>query len=189
MSATKAQILRAIDDYREKIIDEVQKRCDSFCGDLLQSAIDSRIYMRPLAHDITGNLINSIVVCLYKERKPILAWYAYESIDNAIGRKMTYPRRYWFESDYQSSESSYRPNVRTNMGFGEDDAKKFFMGYKPKGKNLFDIVVAYTTEYAEWVEMARHSTGILRAYDNAGKIAITTLKLPRKFSGYSGSLF
>lgn len=149
--------------------------------------------MRPLAHDFTGNLLNSIVVCLYRERKPILAWYAYESIDNAIAPKMTAPKRYWFESDYQNTESAYHykspAEVETDMGFGENDAKRFFMGYKPKGKNMFDIIVAYTTEYAEWVEMHRHTTGVLRAYENAGKIAITTLKLPRKFSGYSGSLF
>lgn len=184
MSATNASIVeRAIKDYTKKMYDEIQKRCDSYCGELLSIAITERIKMRPAAHDFTGNLLNSIVVCLYRERKPLRAYFAYETIDNAIRVKMTNPRNYFFKDDYQHTESRYHGSgpaeVPTNQGLGEDDAIRFFQQYKPSGNNIFDIVVAYTTEYASYVEAARGTVGFLQAYDRAENIGVEFLGLPR----------
>ncbi len=184
MSATKAQILKAIGDYREKIIAEVEKRCRDYCEDLCWSAINSR-KSAPDAHDFTGNLLGSIVVGLYKEREPVVAYYSAEqNIAKAIQVKMSanakYKKKYTFNPDYTGVPSVFKADVRTDKGWGEDDARQFFQWYRPQGKNLFDIVVAYTTEYADWVEMERETTGILNTYDHAGKVGMVLLRLPRK---------
>ena len=133
------------------------------------------------AHNFTGNLINSIVVCLYKNKEPINAYYAAQYVPKAIQVKMRYRKRksYRFNPDYDGEKSHYLPTVQTNGGWGEDDARRFFQSFVPGGKNLFDIVVAYPVEYGKWVEMKRGTTGILRTYEHAGQVGVTYLKLER----------
>lgn len=182
MSATNSQIIhKGIQEYRKKIFDDVEKRCRKFCTDMCQEAIRAR-KTADGAHNFTGNLLTSIVVCLYREREPINAYYAAQYVPKAIQVKMRARkrRRYRFNPDYDGAISSYLPTVQTNGGWGEDDARVFFQNYIPQGKNLFDIVVAYPVEYANWVEMQRGTTGILQSYQHASQVGMTYLKLPRK---------
>lgn len=181
MSATNATIIRkAFADYRKEIFNEVEIRCRKFCTDLCQEAIRARQESNG-AHNFTGNLINSIVVCLYKNKEPINAYYAAQYVPKAIQVKMRYRKRksYRFNPDYDGEKSHYLPTVQTNGGWGEDDARRFFQSFVPGGKNLFDIVVAYPVEYGNWVEMKRGTTGILRTYEHAGQVGVTYLKLER----------
>ena len=181
MSATNATIIRkAFADYRKEIFNEVEIRCRKFCTDLCQEAIRAR-QESDGAHNFTGNLINSIVVCLYKNKEPINAYYAAQYVPKAIQVKMRYRKRksYRFNPDYDGEKSHYLPTVQTNGGWGEDDARRFFQSFVPSGKNLFDIVVAYPVEYGKWVEMQRGTTGILRTYEHAGQVGVTYLKLER----------
>lgn len=182
MSATNASIIRkAFAGYRNEIFDEVESRCRKFCTDLCQEAIRAR-QEADGAHNFTGNLISSIVVCLYKNREPINAYYAAQYVPKAIQVKMRQRKRrsYRFNPDYDGEKSHYLPTVQTNGGWGEDDARDFFQQYSPSGKNLFDIVVAYPVEYGKWVETKRGTTGIMRTYEHAGRVGITYLKLVRK---------
>jgi len=180
MSATNANIVRnAIAKYRIMIFDEVEIRCRKFCAELCQSAITYR-KSNPRAHNFTGNLLNSIVVCLYRLGSPIYACYAADRTTKAIQVKMTHPKSYFFKGDYDGKSSRYHPTVVTDEGWGEDDARQFFQSYRPEGKNLFDIVVAYPTEYGEWVEMKRSSTGIMQTYAHAEQVGVSYLKLVRK---------
>lgn len=183
MSATNKHILDAIDDYRKKIIDEVEGRCRDYCQDLCWSAIRYR-RENPDAHDFTGNLLSSIVVCLYKNRNPLTAYYASEQfIPKAIQVKMSanakYRKRYSFDPDYSGTPSEFRAGVKTDKGWGEEDARQFFQWYRPKGKNLFDIVVAYPVEYANIIEKIRGTTGIVDTYTHAEKVGVFWLKLER----------
>lgn len=183
MSATNKHILAAIDDYRKKIVDEVENRCKEYCEDLCWSAIRYR-RENPDAHDFTGNLISSIVVCLYREKKPVTAYYASEQfIPKAIQVKMSanakYRKRYFFNPDYSGTTSGFRAEIRTDKGWGEEDARQFFQWYRPKGKNLFDIVVAYPVEYADFIESKRSTTGIIDTYTHAEKVGVFYLKLHR----------
>lgn len=182
MSATNASIVHnALADYRKKILDEVEIRCRKFCTDLCQEAIRERKNAKG-AHNFTGNLLNSIVVCLYREGEPINAYYAAQYVPKAIQVKMRARKRksYRFNPDYDGDKSHYLPTVQTNGGWGEDDARNFFWQYTPKGNNLFDIVVAYPVEYGDWVEMKRGTTGILQTYAHADQVGVTYLKLVRK---------
>lgn len=189
MSATKAQIVKAVGDYREKIIAEVQERCEGFCEQLVYAAIKNRKIAFG-AHDFTGNLLNSIVVCLYKERKPLSAWYAADTHLPKVKRaEMTYrtsrkngkkPVTVYFNPDYSGDVTAFTPLLITDESWGIEDAKNFFNSYTPKGKNVFDIVVAYTSEYAEYIEIERGTTGILSARQEAELDSKTFLRLPRK---------
>lgn len=182
MSATnKAVIHKAFADYRKQILDEVEIRCRKFCTDLCQEAINAR-QNTDGAHNFTGNLLNSIVVCLYREREPINAYYAAQYVPKAIQVKMRERKRksYRFNPDYDGDKSHYLPTVQTNGGWGEDDARNFFQNYTPKGKNLFDIVIAYPVEYANWIEIKRGTTGIMRAYSWSEQVSVQYLKLVRK---------
>ncbi len=182
MPVTNAQIIhKAIADYRTQIFDEVEKRCRKFCTDLCQEAIRDR-QNAPGAHNYTGNLINSIVVCLYRDKEPINAYYAAQYVPKAIQVKMRQRKRksYRFNPDYDGEKSNYLPEVQTNGGWGEDDARHFFQQYVPQGKNLFDIVVAYPVEYGKWIEMKRSTTGIMQAYSHADAVGVQYLKLVRK---------
>jgi hypothetical protein len=182
MPGTNATIIHnAIANYKQAIFDEVEKRCRKFCTDLCQEAIRDR-QSAPGAHNFTGNLINSIVVCLYREKEPINAYYAAQYVPKAIQVKMRQRKRkrYRFNPDYDGEKSSYLPEVQTNGGWGEDDARNFFQSYVPQGKNLFDIVVAYPVEYGKWVEMKRSTTGIMQAYGHAEAVGVQYLKLVRK---------
>lgn len=182
MSATnKAVIHKAFADYRKQILDEVEIRCRKFCTDLCQEAINARQNTEG-AHNFTGNLLNSIVVCLYREREPINAYYAAQYVPKAIQVKMRERKRksYRFNPDYDGDKSHYLPTVQTNGGWGEDDARNFFQSYTPKGKSLFDIVIVYPVEYANWIEIKRGTTGIMRAYSWSEQVSVQYLKLVRK---------
>ena len=181
MSATNAHIVHnAIAGYREKVFDEVEKRCRKFCSDLCRAAIVAR-RVDPEAHNFTGNLLNSIVVCLYKNREPVNAYYAAQYVPKAIRVKMTVRKYgYRFKPDYDGDNSKYRPEIETDKGWGVNDAKNFFRNYTPAGKNLFDIVIVYPVEYANWIEMERGTTGIMQTYAWAQEVGIRYLKLVRK---------
>lgn len=165
-------------DYHKRILDEVEKRCYDYCEELCRSAVSYR-KSEPEKHDFTGNLLNSIAVCLYRDGNPKEAWYSQDIVFEATQAKMTAPRKYRFFNDYSGAKSRYNPDVKTDEGYGANDALNFFMSYRPAGRRAFDIVVAYTTEYADWVEQERGTTGIMRTYDFADRTAIQFLQLPR----------
>ena len=188
MPVTNRQIVhQAIAGYKKQILEEIKNRCIRFCEHLCQEAIRQRA-INKRAHDFTGNLINSIVVCLYEKGKPEYAAYAAKYATEAIQVKMRLRpsksgigyKSYRFKHDYEGKSSAYLPRVDTNGGWGVDDARDFFWSYSPKGGNLFDIVVAYPVEYAEWIEKERATTGILQTYAHAEAVGVTYLKLVRK---------
>lgn len=179
MARNKAVITKAVENYKNQvIIPTMEAELKKWCSHILDAAIMAR-QRNTRAHNFTGNLLNSIVVCLYKNRKPVMAWYAHDRVPEAIMPKMKkrLRKRIFFKRDYDGEESAYLPTVETNGGWGRDDAQEFFESYKPKGNNLFDIVVAYTVEYANWVQMERGTAGILNTYAYAERTGKTFLKL------------
>ena len=180
MSATKALVNKAFEEYRKQMEDEIEKRCRSFCAELCEAAVHYRL-SHPHAHNYTGNLINSIVVALYRKGKPIHASYANEIMPKALQVKMTASHgKYFFRRDYSNQKYTvYIPEVETNEFLGLDDAMYVAQNYKPAGHNMFDILVAYSTEYAEYIERERQNTGIINTYAHAERVGIQFLGLPK----------
>lgn len=184
MAGTNKQVLdKAFKDFRNRIIEVTREKMNQWCWQILESAVRSR-ENDPNAHDFTGNLLNSIVVCLYEEGKPYAPYFASDLVPPAIRPKMRKIRLsnhrrigYRFYPDYSGSNSVYIPTVDTNGGWGREDAEEFFASYRPGGKNMFDIVVAYTVEYANWVQMQRQTTGILQTKHFAYRTGMKFLML------------
>lgn len=175
-------IHKAIQRWKTEAIEpELEKRCRRFCSELCLKAIEARRNANG-AHDYTGNLLNSIVTCLYKNKQPIIAYYAaqytYEAIDVKMSGTQSRGGRYHFDPDYSGRKSNYVPLVETDRGWGVDDARDFFQSYRPSGNDLFNIVVAYPVEYANWVEMHRQTTGFVATLDYAEKNGIALLSIP-----------
>lgn len=176
MDVTK-QAHKAIEEHWQKILNIVEEKCRTYCSNLCLEAIKQR-QNNPNAHNFTGNLLNSIVVCLYRDNKPVAAYYAAQYAAEAIQVKMRMRkrRRYFFNPDYDGEKSAYLPTIQTNGGWGVDDAKEFFSDYRPNSGNVFDIVVVYPVEYATWIEYKRGSTGIVQTRDFAERIGVSFLK-------------
>ena len=177
-AANRAIVRQGIKAYKEEILKTVQFNAELFCDFLCEQAIKHR-ETAPGKHDFTGNLLNSIVVCLYKKNKPVYASYAAERVAKAIQVKMTAPKKYSFKSDYEGAQSYYNPTIKTDEGWGERDAAAFFRSYNPHNNSLFTIVVAYPVEYADWVEAMRATAGILNVYVEANNHGVQYLMLPR----------
>lgn len=179
MVKNKSNIAKAVEQYKFNIIiPTMEKHLRKWCRNILDAAIKAR-QKNPQAHNFTGNLLNSIVVCLYKNGRPIIAYFSSDIVPEAIMPKMKkrLRKRVFFKRDYDGEESAYLPTIETNGGWGKDDAQEFFESYKPKGNNLFDVVVAYTVEYANWVQMERGTAGILNTYAYAERTGKTFLRL------------
>jgi hypothetical protein len=170
----------AFKDFEKNILDTTEQELKRYCWQILDAAIKAREHF-PGAHDFTGNLLNSIVVCLYKRRNPVIAYFSSSLVPEAIRPKMRILRssekRYGFNPDYSGDYSIYKPTVPTNGGWGRDDAENFFETFVPDGNNLFDIVVAYTVEYADWVNQQRGTTGILETEKYARRAGMKLLQL------------
>lgn len=171
------QAAQKVAQYKTAVMDEIQRRCSKYIDELTDLAIEYR-RTNLVAHDFTGNLLNSIAVALYRSGKLVEANFASDRVEPAIKRKMTVRNgHYYFSNDYSGVESEYDPTIDTDEGFGRDDAHRFVASYRPPGRHLFDIVVVYATEYATWVERMRASTGILALWADAPYIAVTCLEL------------
>lgn len=180
------QAARKVAAYKIAVMDEIERRCDKYLDQLLDAAIKYRLTNED-AYDFTGNLINSICVGLWRERKLVKAVYSSNKVPKAVWSKATAmydkdgnPVRHYLAYDYSGGVDTYlTAEVNTNRGWGKTDALMFINSYQPEGDNYFDIVVAYTTEYALFVERVRKTTGILNTYMDAEALAFRTLELGR----------
>ena len=159
--ASNGDILRiALERQMESKYDEMESRFKKHCDDICEQAVDFRLD-NPNAHDFTGNLLNSIVVALYRRGKLVQATFSSSMVPGEIAPKMTKGKFYHWKPDYQGDERTFLPDVQTDEGYGKYDAQSFVVYYKPDPKAVFEIVCAYTAEYATWVEQQRNTTGFL----------------------------
>lgn len=162
---------------RDTVYPRVRQKTLKLAERLIEKAIQYR-ESAPEKHDFTGNLLNSVVAVVYEDGKPIEAFFTKDKVNKPIARKMTRPNRYHRKVDYEGVESNYTPEIQTDKGKGTIDAVDFFSNYVPQNKAKFNLVVAYTTEYASWVEQFRHTTGFAWEYDYAKKYGWRLLNLP-----------
>ena len=163
----------------DEILKKVEVNVYQLGYDLLRRAISFR-WNNPNGHNITGNLITSIVVCIYRDNKPRIAYYTEDyNIKKAVVKKMSLRKRKKFNlyPDYEGAAATYKPSVETNKGWGIDDARRFAQSYRPNSGSAFDIVVCYPVEYASFVENERQSTGIVETYNDAKSFSLHFLQM------------
>lgn len=176
--SNEAILRRGITEFRKQQYDLLEKKLAGYCGRLLNEAVEARLdaSISGKGHNFTGNLINSIVVGLFREGNLVLFVTpsdAGQEIERPIRKKMTYPFKYYFSENTKKSKygldwdqthpsSYYEPEIKTNLSYGNADASRFIRAYPADKNAIFQIVVGYTTEYASFVESKRGTTGYLR---------------------------
>lgn len=181
-SQNRKVIENAFKDFRMNTIPvETIKQLKLICQNILVSAIRYRLELsHSKGHDYTGNLINSIVVVLYQDGEIADVWSAGEhgQIKKPICRKMTARKKaYYYSNDYSNTRSKYRAEVPTNRGVADEDIQAFLNSNTPSVQEGFCVAVAYTVEYAGWVEIERGTTGYVQTYYNAKKLFNKSFKL------------
>ena len=188
MADNNSVISEAIKRFYEKTVKpKTYQRLYGWCEMLIKSAVQFRLSAAN-AHNFTGNLINSIVVILYEgtshanffsntvtKKGPIRAEM---SSKNARGKNRKY--KIHFRPDWEGKHSGYLPEVPTDGSWGEQDASDFAMRYRPRVNGEYAVVVAYTSEYAAWVEWQRHTTGYFEMLKHTEDTAISFVGLKRK---------
>lgn len=170
---------KLVQQMHNEILKEVEVNVYQLGYDLLRRAISFR-WNHPDGHNITGNLLNSIVVCIYRDNKPRIAYFTEDfNIKKAVLKKMSERKRKKVNiyPDYEGAHATYKPEVKTNKGWGIDDARNFARNYRPNSGSAFDIVVCYPVEYATFVENERQSTGIQQTYQDAKGFALHFLQM------------
>ena len=186
MSGVNTQIVRkAFDGYAKHIDKIVYSKLDKWCVEILRKAVFERL--NPVdGHNFTGNLINSICVVLYRKSTGTkTTYFAYDKaglklpirreISGLNARKRQRKNRIWFRPDWSGETSALRGSglIPTDQSWGQNDAAKFAMNWLPRnGECDFVICVAYTAEYASFVEHERNTTGILQTELFVEKTAI-----------------
>lgn len=156
-----------IQQIKDIVTECTEKEMDKFCLYLLQQAILGR--KTGGGHNVTGNLINSLVVLLYKKGRFVSGYFAHEDLKKPPLRvKMTAGKKYYIKPTWDGGSFAGKVGVDTNEGWGMDDAIDFASSYKSNPSNLFEVVVACPVEYAGFIA---HDTGLIRA-DWAAKIVI-----------------
>lgn len=172
MDSNLKVIKSAMNSFRNQIDAEVTKRLNLLCRNILTGAIRARLSQQR-GHDYTGNLLNSIVVVLYDEGaiSTVLTSGKDGMIRQPISGKM-YARKkpFYFPKDYSGrSQSHYIADVTTNRGYADEDIERFLAENNPSFTNGYCITVAYTVEYADWIESQRQTTGYLESQKYAGR--------------------
>ena len=171
---------KAFNEFRtENVETAIYKTLDEICRNLLLDAVIANRRRNAGAHQFTGNLINSIVVILYwKNEGSIDKYFAYDRINKPIQREMSSitsrgtarKNLYRFHPDWQQRDSAYRPELPTDFSTGPEDARNFASAWMPQTGKPFEICVAYTSEYADWVESERKTTGYLQSIAYTKKV-------------------
>lgn len=180
--------------------------CD-WCEILLREAVELRKNPAVLGgdgevtsgHNFTGNLINSICVVLYqKSTSKKTKFFAYRDvglkpairreISSLTFRKTTRKNKVHFrpgskfgDVDWSGVRSTLRAEnlIPTDESYGRDDAVKFAESWTPTLSADFVICVAYTSEYANWVEMRNGTTGIVEMKAYAARTGVELIGLNR----------
>jgi len=176
MADTNKDIIdKAFKGYAEHIDKVVYNALDKWCVEILRKAIFERLNADG-AHNFTGNLINSICVLLYRKSKgTVTTYFGYDKaglqlpirreLSGITARKTHRKNRVRFRVDWdQQFDSFIRGDslIGTDESWGQNDAQQFAKYWLPQSSNSdFVICVAYTSEYASFVEHERQTTGIL----------------------------
>lgn len=183
----RKEIKKAFDDFKKNEVNiAMSKKLSLYCENILLKAIRFRLEQsHSRGHDYTGNLINSIVVILYDdgEISGVFAAGREGQIRKPICRKMSARKKaYYYNNDWSNTKSSYRAELPTNRGVADEDVASFINSNTPSVENGFCITVAYTVEYAGWVEFERGTTGFLETEAFASRSVRKMFKMIKQVS-------
>lgn len=184
VGTNRSIVEKAFKGYAEHIDKVVYNRLDQWCEQILREAVFERMMLsRTNGYNITGNLINSICVILYRKSLNQKTSYFAEQTGlkpavrreltalNTRGRRRSYRIRV---RDWSGKSITVNPDnlIPTDESFGIQDAHQFASMWYPRNDSDFVICVAYTSEYASFVEHQRQTTGFLETMSFVGQTAV-----------------
>lgn len=184
VGTNRSIVEKAFKGYAEHIDKVVYNRLDQWCEQILREAVFERMMLsRTNGYNITGNLINSICVILYRKSLNQKTSYFAEQTGlkpavrreltalNTRGRRRSYRIRV---RDWSGKSITVNPDnlIPTDESFGIQDAHQFASMWYPRNDSDFVICVAYTSEYASFVEHQRQTTGFLETMSFVGRTAV-----------------
>ena len=189
MAGNNVKIIdKAFKGYSEHIDKIVYSKLDNWCAEILRKAVFTRI--NPIGgHNFTGNLINSIVVILYrKSNHTKTSYFASDQVNLPVRREFSAlnsrgkrrKNKVWLRPDWTGQFSSLQGSelIPTDESWGQNDAIKFSQVWRPRNVDAeFVICIAYTSEYASFVEHERQTTGILEVEEFVGRSAVEWIGL------------
>jgi len=181
---------KAFKDFSISIENQLFKTLDKWCEQILRQAIRERmlICQSGEGYNITGNLINSICVLLYRKSNNTKTYYFADEtgLKPAVRRELTALNRRGVRRSYRIRVKDWSGNqirvnpdnlIPTDESFGINDAHKFASMWYPSFESDFVICVAYTSEYANFVEYARMTTGFLETENFVERTAVEWIGL------------
>ena len=166
---------KAFKGFAQHIDKVTYNALDKWCVEILRKAVYERLH--PMGgHNFTGNLINSICVLLYrKSTGTVTTYYAFDKaglklpirreLSGLNARRRQRKNRISFHPDWSGENSKLKGSglIATDQSWGQNDAVQFAKSWIPRHADTdFVICVAYTAEYASFVELERNTTGILQ---------------------------
>jgi hypothetical protein len=186
MAGANTQIInKAFKGFVQHIDKVTYNALDKWCVEILRKAVFERLH--PMGgHNFTGNLINSICVLLYrKSTGTVTTYFAFDKaglklpirreLSGLNARRRQRKNRISFHPDWSGEDSRLRGSelIPTDQSWGQQDAVQFSKTWIPYNADSdFVICVAYTAEYASFVEHERNTTGILQTEQFVGQTAI-----------------
>ena len=166
MSGNNEAILkRAMERFRDEKVDKIQSHMIDLCGKTVKEAINARLHLEG-TRQFTGNLLNSIACALYRDGRLVHASYSKDEVAPPVRRKMTAPKVYSFEPAWDGGlVRRFKPEIQTGQRQGPQDALDFVRNFTPDKGTLLQMVLAYTTEYATFVEAIRGTTGYFQTME------------------------
>lgn len=169
-------MFRSMQDAIER---SVRQKLDGLAKQILERALyyRSQLVALDIGHNYTGNFVNSIGVGIYIYGNFQRGYYASQEIGKApvMGKMTTLksggPRKYTFvveagRPDFQGGESSYTAKIKTDMRtVNKGMVEEVLKSIHPRNKNGYSIILAYSVEYAEFIENLRASTGFALVED------------------------
>lgn len=169
-------MLRSIQGAIER---SVRQKLDGLAKQILERALyyRSQLVGMDIGHNFTGNFVNSIGVGIYIYGYFQRGYYASQEIgkDPVMGKMTTLKsggsRKYTFSinaghPDFQGEDSSYLAKIKTDMKtVNKGMVEEVLRSIHPHNKNGYSVILAYSVEYAEFIENIRSSTGLALVED------------------------
>lgn len=186
MAGINAQIVeKAFKGYADHMDKVIYNALDKWCEQIIRQAIRERMLLvqSGAGYNITGNLINSICVIIYrKSNNTKTSYFADETgLKPAVRRELSAYNRYGVRRKYRMKVTDWsgkqivvHPDalVESDESFGVTHAHQFASMWYPSFDCDFVICVAYTSDYATFVEAARMTTGFLETENFVERTAV-----------------
>lgn len=166
---------RELADAKKRMRAEVEnyftERLVRVCDRLVEDAVASKEYK-----NLTGNTVTSYTCGLYVNGSLSYVVQSGEGMTAPVRKKLRKGEYHYFNPDYDGVKRGAKGTVETDGGWGTSTAMSFVMGYKPRWKRGFAIVMTTGTEYSEFLEQEHDLNVLTDTYEYVSDVMFNNFK-------------